>query len=59
MSIQGGVNHKPKIIHGDHLKLYGGTDVVLTPWCDLAEEVGQNDLPERESGMWESYHPQQ
>ena len=35
--IQGDVNHKLKTVHGDYLKLYEGTDVVLTPWCDLPE----------------------
>jgi hypothetical protein len=47
--IQGGPKHKAKIVHGDHLKLYEGTDVVLRPWWNQDEEAGQKDSPERES----------
>jgi hypothetical protein len=47
--IQGGVNHKPKIVHGDHLKLYEGTEVVLKPWWDVQVEAGQNGSDENES----------
>jgi hypothetical protein len=48
--IQGGERHKPKLVHGDHLKLYEGTDVVLEPWWDVAsEEAGQDGSHVNES----------
>jgi hypothetical protein len=48
--IQGGIRHKPKIVHGDHLKLYEGTEVVLTPWWDISpEEAEKDDSHENES----------
>jgi hypothetical protein len=35
-TIQGGPSHRSKVVHGDHLKLYEGTDVVLKPWWELS-----------------------
>jgi hypothetical protein len=48
--IQGGVKSKPKIVHGDHLKLYEGTEVVLEPWWEVnSEEAEQNGSHANES----------
>jgi hypothetical protein len=34
-TIQGGPTHRSKVVHGDHLKLYEGKEVVLKPWWEL------------------------
>jgi hypothetical protein len=49
--IQGGERQKPKIVHGDHLKLYEGTEVVLTPWWDLTPEEADKDDPHVNEGQ--------
>jgi hypothetical protein len=55
--IQGGIRHKPKMVHGDHLKLYEGTEVVLTPWWDLIpEEAEKEDSHENESQLPKRAH---